>query len=720
MKYTQIEARAKSRVIKNDPDFFKYRYIYYINYDYSKLSYILSRKKNGSRSKLTYSEVYIMLDTETSKDHPTEFDKDGKAIPQDNHICAWTLSIRAFHENIVTLRGTKPSEAVHCLSLIRQGIKGDVVYIFIHNLPYDWQFLRRFLMRDFGTPKKQLNVKSHYPISIQFNNGLILRDSLILAGVSLARWGDNLNITHKKASGYWNYELIRNQNTVYSDDELHYIEFDTLAGVECLNKLADNLGDTVSTLPFTSTGIVRRIMRKKGRAAYAKQIFNKQLLTLDEYLILEQVFHGGFTHSNRGVIGWLRYLVKCYDFKSSYPYCMLVEKYPCEAYTLLTRQFTVNEILKQANDYSFIFKLVLVKPILKDNLYPMPALQFSKCLSSINVIKDNGRILSADYVEIYTNEIDLQVLNELYTYDAAFCVEVRAAKKGYLPKWFRDEVFEIFTQKCELEYQIKVLGQGDVSLYNIKKAQLNSLYGMCVTKALKDEIIEVYEDDENNISGDYYIDKIDYKKEFDKYNKSMNNILPYVWGVYVTSYAMLHLFQLSDCIIDKNRHWLYSDTDSIYSDNWDEVKIKGYNAEAKQKLINAGYGAVRVHDKEYWLGVADFDGAYDKFITQGSKRYAVQQGKKIKITVAGVPKKYGAQCLRSLNDFKEGFIFYGQGTGKQTHTYLYSDIHIDSHGNEVADSIDLTPADYTLSSVDIMSFKDLFMDEITYDFYEDI
>lgn len=720
MRYTQIEARAKDRVIKNDPDFFRYKYCYYLNYDYSKLGYILSRKKNGSKSKLTYSEVYIMLDTETSKDHYTTYDKDDKAIPQENHICAWTLSIRAFHENIATLRGNKPTEAVHCLQLIRQYIKGDVLFIFIHNLPYDWQFLRRFLMAEFGKPKKQLNIKSHYPITIQFNNGILLRDSLILAGVSLERWGNNLNIEHQKAIGYWNYEILRDQNKKHSDDELHYIEFDTLAGVECLNKLADNLGDTVVSLPFTSTGIVRRRMRQKGRKAYAKQIFNKQLITYDEYRILENVFHGGFTHSNRGIVGWMRYNVKCYDFKSSYPYCMLVEKYPCEAYTLLSRQFTIGEILKQSNDYSFIFKLVLVKPILKDNLYPMPALQFSKCLSSINVIKDNGRILSADYIEIYTNEIDLKIIDSLYTYDAAYCVEVRTALKDYLPKWFRDEVFEIFTEKCELEYQIKVLGQGDVSLYNIKKAQLNALYGMCVTKAIKDEIKEVYEDDDINISGDYYLGDTDFKKEFEKYNKSMNNILPYVWGVYVTSYAMLHLFQLSDCIIDKNKHWIYSDTDSIYSDNWDEIKIKGYNAEVKQKLVNAGYGAVTIKDKQYWLGIADFDGSYDKFITHGAKRYATESHGKIKITVAGVPKKYGAMCLRSLDDFKEGFIFYGQGTGKSTHTYLYNDIHIDDRGNEIADSIDLTPADYTLSSVDLIPFKDLFMDEITYDFYEDI
>ena len=720
MRYSDIEARTKRRILKSDPSYFNYKYCYYLNFDYSKLNKTLSRKKNGSRSKITYSETYIMFDTESSKDHFTEYDKDGKAITQENHICAWTISIRAFHENIVTLRGNKPSEAVHAISLIRNNIGADVVYIFVHNLPWDWMFMRRFLMREFGEPKKQLNVKSHYPITIQFNNGIIFRDSLILAGVSLERWGNNLNIEHRKAIGSWNYELIRHQNQKYDEEQLHYIEFDTLAGVECLNKLADNLGDTVVSLPFTSTGIVRRRMRKKGRENYAKNIFNKQLITYEEYRILECVYHGGFTHSNRGIVGWIRNRVICYDFKSSYPYCMLVEKMPCESYVHMSKNYSIQDILKQSDKYSFIFKLVMINPVLKDPLYPMPCLQFSKCISSINVIKDNGRILSADYVEIYMNEIDLMLVDKIYKYDTAYCVDVMAAYKDYLPKWFRDEVWEIFNEKCQLEYDIKILKKGDVSLYNIKKAQLNSLYGMCVTKAIKDEIKEIYHDEDDQISGDYYLCDIDYKKEFDKYNKNRNNILPYVWGVYVTSYAMLHLFQLSECINDVNHHWLYSDTDSIYSDSWDPVKVKGYNAEVKQKLINAGYGSVKIKDHKYWLGIAELDGEYDKFITHGAKRYAVEKDHKIKITVAGVPKKYGAQCLRSIEDFKEGFIFYGQGTGKCTHTYIYDDIHIDHNGNEIGDSIDLTPADYTLSSVDMITFKDLFMEEVTYDFYEDV
>ena len=76
-----------------------------------------------------------------------------------------------------------------------------MIYLFAHNLSYDWTFLRRFLLNEFGKPKSQLNVRPHVPLTIQFNNGLVLRDSLILAGVSLDTWGKNLDIEHKKANG---------------------------------------------------------------------------------------------------------------------------------------------------------------------------------------------------------------------------------------------------------------------------------------------------------------------------------------------------------------------------------------------------------------------------------------------------------------------------------------------------------------------------------------
>lgn len=716
MRYSDIELRRSRRVLRDHV----YKYQYYIEYDYTFLNNILMRKQNGKKS-ATYAEVYIMLDTETSKGHEPVFDSDNKEIPQVNHICAFTVSIRAFHANIVTLRGSKPTEIIHCLKLIRANIKADKLFIFVHNLAYDWVFIRRFIMREFGEPIKQLNIKSHYPVTIEFENGIILRDSYILAGVSLEKWSENLGVEHQKAVGCWDYNLIRHQNHKLTEDELKYIEYDTLVGVECLNKLADQLGDTVVSLPLTLTGIVRRRVRQQGKKNFAKQKYNRQLVTFDEYIILEKVYHGGYTHSNRHIVGYVNAydITRCRDFKSSYPFCMLTCKAPSEAFYHMQGPVDIKYILEQHDNRSFIFKLVGVNVRLKDPNYPMPVLQFSKCESVINVIKDNGRILSCDYIEIYVNEIDMLLIDSIYKFDEYYAVECMTACKDYLPDWYRREVWDIFTAKCELEYQIKVLGQGDISKYNIIKAQLNSLYGMACQKKVKEEIKEIYSDSGEQVSGDYYIEDLDLKKAYEKAEKSYNNILPYVWGVYVTSYAMLHLFQLSKCIDEVNYHWFYSDTDSIYSDNWNDEKVEQFNNQIKNKLIELGFGAVKVHDTEYWLGVAEPDGDYKEFITQGSKRYAVRKmDNSIKITVAGVPKKTGVKCLNSLEEFTEGFIFKGSITGKTLHTYIYNDIYIDDNGNECADSIDLTPADYTLSSIDFKTIDELFTEEITIPNYE--
>lgn len=126
MNFRQIEDRAYRKI----RDKLIYRYCYYLEYDYSILTNILKRKRNGSRSDIYYSTAYIMLDTETSKRAPTEYDNEGKPINQVNHLCAWTISIRAFHMNLCTLRGSRPDELVHCLSRIRKNIEADVIFMF--------------------------------------------------------------------------------------------------------------------------------------------------------------------------------------------------------------------------------------------------------------------------------------------------------------------------------------------------------------------------------------------------------------------------------------------------------------------------------------------------------------------------------------------------------------------------------------------------------------
>ena len=665
-----------------------YKMMHWDKYNYKILNNIMYTKKPGKGTGArSYSDAIIMADSETSKKY--------KRKHYHNHICAWTISIRAFNQNLVTLYGQRPDDFCKCLQKIRDHIAGDNIVIYFHNLPYDWVFFELFLFEYFGTPKKQLNIKSHYPLFINFSNGIQLRDSLILAQRSLEKWAKDLNVEHQKAVGMWDYDKIRNQIEHFSADELEYIEHDTLAGVECLQATLNALGKKIFSAPYTATGIVREEVRKIGKASGGRQLFERIAPTYEQYQKLEQLFHGGFTHGNRHLIEELiEGITSCYDFASSYPFVMLSEKYPMEKFKPYD-DCKLSDILN-SKEHAFMFKLILIKPRLKRDFTPMPVLQYSKC-SSLNALQDNGRILKADYVELYTNEIDAQIIREQYKWDGEICTEVEYAYKDYLPRWLTDYIFNLFREKCMLK-------GGDPVLYAIAKARLNSIYGLTCQHSIKETIKENYKTGEFKTD-----DKADPKKEYAKYLENKNNILPYFWGCWVTSYAMRNLFELGECIKEDGKisHWIYSDTDSIYSDSWDIKKVEAYNERAKQKLLLNNYGPVNIGGIDFWLGIAEhkpLEDDYTEFKVNGAKRYCGRccEDGELHITVAGVPKR-GAEALKdNIKNFHKGFIFPGKITGKKEHKYFYVDaIYTDKKGNLTGHSIDLSPCSYKLDKVKI-------------------
>lgn len=182
---------------------------------------------------------------------------------------------------------------------------------------------------------------------------------------------------------------------------------------------------------------------------------------------------------------------------------------------------------------------------------------------------------------------------------------------------------------------------------------------------------------------------------------------------------MRNLFELGQCI---DGIWLYSDTDSCYGTEWNEKKVDEYNAERVKRLKLNGYDPVTVRDRQFSPGIAELDGIYSEFKTLGAKRYACRDAEtgKLKITVSGVPKK-GCECLNDdINNFKRGMIFPGTVTGKKMHTYIFTDgITIDENGNEIGDSIDLTPCNYLLDQITIADFDELFTEEITIQIYDE-
>ncbi len=673
-----------------------YSFRYYKFFNFQLLSKIMTIKRAGAKNSETYNDCIIMFDTETSKETAGTVCR--------NYLVAWTISIRAFHQNIITLYGTRPSELVYTLEQMIMAMPGDKTVIYAHNFAYDWVFVRKYFMAAWGTPLHQLNTKPHYPLFIEFGNGIIFKDSLALAQRSLEKWAKDLDVPHKKASGYWNYDTVRQQDCRFSPEEKTYIEYDTLAGVECLEATMKKLNKRIYSMPYTATGIPRELVRIRAKANGGRELFQKIVPDYNTQLILEQVFHGGYTHNNRHYTERLiKGKIEAYDEASAYPYAMLGYKFPMQRFRSY-KNCKPDFILKNAEDFAYIFKLIMIKPHLKTDDTAMPALQKSKAVRTINSIEDNGRILCAELVEIYLNEIDLEVIMEQYDYDSALCIDVRYSFKDYLPRWFTDFIYECFVEKT-------LLKGGDPVSYSIAKAKLNSLYGMCVQRPIRQMIEENYE------SGDYSTNtETDERELYERYCKNINSVLPYQWGVWVTSISFRNLFTIGSFA----GTWLYSDTDSCYGTDWDEEGLRKYNEKCKKRLLDRGYGAVLHNGREYWLGICELDGTYQEFISVGAKRYAVRDMKgAVKITVAGVPKK-GFQCLRDdLHNFHAGLIFDGVTTGKKLHTYYFEDdTWIDEHGNERGDSIDLSPGDYLLDSVHEIDWESLFYEDIGFKDYE--
>ena len=676
----------------------EYNFVKYPHHNLRFLQNVANHKSKGT----TFNDIIISIDTETSKTGINKYKeikhKNGcietKIKPIENMIVCWTITIASYEKILLTIYGRKPSEMVKCIADIHSAMDGQKTLFFCHNLPYDETFLRQFLFARFGFPVKQLNVKSHYMINIEFENGIMLRDSLIIAQRSLERWAIDLECEHQKAVGFWNYDKIRTQKTRLTALELKYIENDTIALCECLQNMCRNFNKKIYQLFFTATGIPREQVKNNSLNNGWRKEFLK--IVPDAYIqqFIEKAFHGGYVHcnkrrANRLVVGD----IEAHDFISSYLFAIIVGKYPMTKFKKIYIS-DYNSILNTSDSIAHIFKCAIYDVDLKRG-HPMPTLQKSKADLIINEVCDNGRIESCDVIVTYMCDLDLKLFVHQYNFDSIEIIECYYSQKRYLPKWYRDTVFNFFKDKCIL----KPIGG---LRYTLSKSIANSCFGMACQHPVKNTIVECYEDNEDYVAGEFYIDDtFNFEDEYNKWVKRSNSVLLYQWGIYVTAISQYNLlYRLGSCIPEPEYNYLYSDTDSAYALQWDYDKLKEYNDWCLDELIKAGYGAVTVDGKQYILGQAELDGLYSEFRSCGAKRYCVRDKNtnKLKLTTAGVPKKAVEQLNDNINNYKIGFVFKGHQSGKKTHFHIYQKAYKDKEGNEIADYIDLVECDYLLSS----------------------
>lgn len=556
---------------------------------------------------------------------------------------------------------------------------------FVQNLSYEFQFFRHWL-----PITDVFALKSRKILSCKSNN-VVFRCSYLQTNKSLDKFTHDMKVEHCKLSGEkFDYSKKRFPWTKMNDYEIAYSVNDVIGLLEAMKKRMDNDGDTLYSLPLTSTGYVRRKAKQAMKSFNYKQL-HEMLFDETVYVLLRNEFRGGDTHANRYHSNKILKNVDSWDRVSSYPAVMLNCEFPMSNFA--PRMISnINELLKlcEKRHLCFIGKFVLTNVRQKDVYYGAPYISKDKALELSEPVCDNGRMLSCDKIVLSLTDIDYQIINNEYDFDLEI-ISVYTAKYNYLPDGLRNLVITLFKNKTEL----KGIEEKEVD-YMKSKELINSLYGMCAQNPIRPEI--VYNDGENPFS----VEPVqDLHEAMEKHNKKA--FLSYAWGCWVTCWARYYLKLMINITGDD---FVYCDTDSvkfIISDNYETIldNIKKLNNEIKERSINNKGYATDSFGKTHYLGVYEQEKKYKEFKTLGAKKYAYEyEDGKFGITIAGVPKKEGAKELKTLENFKIGFVFSNCGKLESRYNDLdygiYNPDGKPGHDIDIRSNIVLRPTTYEI------------------------
>lgn len=542
----------------------------------------------------------------------------------------------------------------------------DRLIVFVHNLSYEVESIMRNLC---GHEMDEVfATDTHAIMKFVLDGQVEFRCSYRLTNKSLAECGRDVGI--EKAD--MDYHMVRHPGDVLPEADEEYCKRDVLIMDAKIRQLEEQEGFHFWEFPLTNTGFLRNELRramKKDRRLW--QHFFDTRLPYSYYMMLRDAFAGGYTHANYLYAGKVVDGVDSYDFGSAYPFAMLVHKFPMSSFHKVSNP-TYKDIkfMLERDDVLFVCHVILRSTKGKvccrtSNTF----ISFNKCITTQDVVLDNGRVQSATQIELTCTCLDFKIIQEVYDFDQIAVVQLIWANSGYLPPVILRTMLKYYEQKQKLKGI-----PGEEINYMKAKNRVNSFYGMMVTSIIHDDI---------TIDGvDWKKDYVDYddrevvQKRLDQFYMNRNNFLSYQWGVFVPAWTRFHLWH--DIIIPNDRRIVYCDTDSAKMIDRESClpAIFKYNKWAedirKKRLADLGYT-----EDFPDLGVFDWEtektGAV-RFITHGAKKYLTQDKTgKFHLTVAGLSKK-AVQYIQSFDDFRPGTIFSENVSGRTTSHFLTNQV----------------------------------------------
>ena len=596
-----------------------------------------------------------------------------------------------------TVIGRTWDEFLNLQKQIRDSLPADYwLVVYVHNLSYEFQFLKGIYQ---FTPDDVFAVASRKLLKCDMWNCFEFRCSYKLTNMSLKQFTSKMKVKHTKLSGEeFNYAVKRYPWTELSEEELEYCINDVWGLVEAINVLMARDGDTLQTIPLTSTGYVRRNAKRAMREGIHHNFVYSILPDYETYKALREAFRGGNTHANRYYAGDIVENVHSADRSSSYPAVMCNCEFPMTEFVpILPKDLNKDYIGRciTIRHKALLLRIGIKNLALRDRFWGCPYLSKDKCRNIHKAVdtEDNGRILEAEYLETTITDIDLKIIMEEYTGQIIFLQGWYASYKK-LPESLINEVIKYYKDKTELK---GVAGQE--IYYDKAKALLNSLYGMMAQDPVKHSMVFQQ-------CGDWEEDNIPDEELLGKSNKRA--FLAYQWGVWVTAHSRDALERGIRLVHETNgSDFVYCDTDSVKYTGI--VDWSGYNMDRVQECRISGSYATDPKGITHYMGVFETEDnpdtgvAYRYFKTLGAKKYAYveKEGERVHCTVAGVNKQKGGRELDKhggLSAFAEGFIFTEAGGTQAVYNDSpeISEVVIDGKTIPITSNVAILPSEYTL------------------------
>lgn len=506
--------------------------------------------------------------------------------------------------------------------------------VWIANFSFEFQFMRRRFDWDqddfsFFAKEERQPLKATY-------HGIEFREALSISGGNLAFLAKTYCKTQKLV-GDLDFSIERNSKTKLTDQERAYCENDVVILSEFSEYMFTHYIRKYRKIPLTKTSmIIDQYKRDLHALCKARDEKNHlfSLTSLNEYkayllrcmpdeetynIWFKWLFRGGYVHANAAYAD-IEVQAAMRDITSHYPGRIELSYAPCTPFK------------KVKFDPEYLKTKCCILHVEFDQIRATTSHTIeskNKVVNSIGARWDNGRLISADYIEVYLTELDYKIYQLFYVFDVPPTItECWISDRGKFPPYLLKGLNASYKEKNRL----KASGQSENQQYAIKKSEVNTHYGATVKRLKRDRWIYTEDWDLADEEQDYY-------EEIQKL------VLLPQQGIWVTAQAryevltMLHKLTSAGCVV------YYMDTDSIkYKPSHKAEQIfKHYNNQIRRRLHNRKLRDPAFHD----LGMFDIEIKDDqgrplpvRFKTLGAKRYIYwdPEKQKVKATVAGMPK----------------------------------------------------------------------------------